>query len=190
MVYDALTLKTTSDVHGLALQICHIFLDLWRRCQVEKYYAPTYLILDAMHFVLACEPVETAVQLTERTVPLIIAFVDLVSNPISKASKGSEKAMADLFSTSQQKIAAHIDVLDCLELLYLIATSCVCSTDRDAITHLWKAIPSTFAIMLLNKEFPRPQITLMLRILSTSALAYLARTNHWRGFKLGQSGQQ
>ncbi|KAJ4364502.1 hypothetical protein N0V83_009097 [Neocucurbitaria cava] len=170
IVYDSLAAPRTSDVHELALRICHIFLDLWKRCQNEKYYAPTYLILDALHFVLACEPVETAVQVAQRAVPLIIAFIDLVSDPISKAAKGGEKAILDLFSAAQQETASHIDVLDCLDLLHLIATSCVSSTDTQAITRLWSAIPSTFACMLLVKEQPLPQITLMLRILSTSAL--------------------
>ncbi|KAF1850566.1 uncharacterized protein K460DRAFT_372785 [Cucurbitaria berberidis CBS 394.84] len=171
IVYDALAATRASDVHELALRICHIFLDLWKRCQNEKYYAPTSLILDALHFILACEPAQTAVQVAERAVPLIIAFIDLVSDPISKAAKGGEKAIADLYSATQREIASQIDVLDCLELLYLIATSCVSSTDSEAITRLWHAIPSTFACMLLVKEQPRPQITLMLHILSTSALA-------------------
>ncbi|KAI4671006.1 uncharacterized protein J4E88_009401 [Alternaria novae-zelandiae] len=171
IVYDALAKINTSDVHELALQICHIFLDLWKRCQSEKYYAPTSLILDALHFVLACEPIETAVKITERAVPLIIAFVDLVADPISKAAKGGEKAVADLYSPKQQEIASHIDVEDCLELLYLIASSCVSSVDSTAIARLWQAIPSSFAIMLLVKEQPHAQITLMLRILGTSALS-------------------
>jgi hypothetical protein len=171
IVYDGLATATTPDVHELALLICHIFLDLWKRCQNEKYYAPTAVILDALHFILACEPAETAVQLADRTVPLIIAFIDLVADPISKAAKGGEKAVADLHSPRQRKIASHIDVLDCLELLYSIATSCVSSTDSEPIVRLWQTIPSTFAIMLLVKEQPRPQIALMLRILSTSALS-------------------
>ncbi|KAI4908774.1 hypothetical protein J4E90_008510 [Alternaria incomplexa] len=171
IVYDALAKINTSDVHELAVQICHIFLDLWKRCQSEKYYAPTSLILDALHFILACEPIETAVKITERVVPLIIAFVDLVADPISKAAKGGEKAVADLYSPKQREIASHIDVEDCLELLYLIASSCVSSIDSTAIARLWQAIPSSFAIMLLVKEQPHAQITLMLRILGTSALS-------------------
>jgi hypothetical protein len=169
IVYDGLAKINTANVHELALHICHIFLDLWKRCQTEKYYAPISLILDALHFILACEPIETAVKVTERVVPLIIAFVDLVADPISKAAKGGEKAVADLYSQKQREIASHIDVEDCLELLYLIASSCVSSVDSSAIVRLWQAIPSTFAIMLLVKEQPQAQITLMLRILGTSA---------------------
>ncbi|RAR06576.1 hypothetical protein DDE83_006911 [Stemphylium lycopersici] len=170
IVYDALAKIATDNVHDLALRICHIFLHLWKRCQAEKYYAPTSLILDALHFILACEPIQTAVNITEPLVPLIIAFVDLVADPISKAAKGGETAIADLYSPKQREIATCIDVQDCLELLYLVASSCVSSSDPSAIARLWQAIPSTFAIMLLVKEQPQPQIMLMLRILGTSAL--------------------
>ncbi|KAI1668533.1 DUF3636 domain containing protein [Pyrenophora tritici-repentis] len=169
-VYDALADINTLDVHELALHICHIFLDLWKQCHNEKHYTPTALILDALHFLLACEPVETAVKITERIVPLIIATVDLVADPISKAAKGGEKAFAELYSTWQREVASQINVEDCLELLHLIASSCLSSSDSGAITRLWQTIPSSFAIMLLVKEQPQQQITLMLRILATSAL--------------------
>lgn len=170
IVYDALARNCSTNVHELALSICNAFCDLWKRCQNEKYYAPTSLILDAVRFVLACEPVDTAVQVGLRAVPLIIAFVDLVSDPIAKAAKGGDKAIASLYATTQLQTASHIDVLDCLELLHIIATSCVCASDANAITQLWQTIPSTFACMLLIKEQPLPHIELMLQMLTTSAL--------------------
>jgi hypothetical protein len=170
IVYDALAALAADDVHELALHLCHIFLDFWKRCQNEKYYAPASLILDALHFILACEPAETAVNIAERMVPLIIAFVDLVADPISKAARGGDKAITDLYSSKQRQITACIDVERCLELLYLVASSCLSSSDPGAIVRLWQAIPSSFTLMLLVKEQPLAQITLMLRILGTSAL--------------------
>jgi hypothetical protein len=159
-----------ADAHHLARNICNVFLDIWKQCLDEKHYAPTHLVLDAIHFILACEPAETAAELTEIAAPLIIASVDLVALPVSKAAKNGDKAMIQLYASTHSEIAAHIDVLDCLELLYLLATSCMSSTDASAITRFWQAVPSDFAIMLLNKEHPLSQITLMLQILSTSAL--------------------
>jgi hypothetical protein len=171
IVYDALAAANASDVHELALRICHIVLDLWKRCLDERYYAPVYLVLDAMHFILACEPVQTTVQVAEKAVPLIMASVDLVCLPVSNAAKLGGKAISSLYTPTQRDIASNIDVLDSLELLYLIATSCVSCTDQEALTRLWQRISSGFSLMLLNKEYPQPQITLMLRILSTSALS-------------------
>ncbi|KAF2127512.1 hypothetical protein P153DRAFT_51052 [Dothidotthia symphoricarpi CBS 119687] len=170
IIYDTLAVATMSDVHELALQICHIFLDLWQRCLDEKHYASTNLIFDALHFVLACEPGKTAVKLIERAVPLIIASIDLFAYPLAKAAKQGGKSIETLYSAAQRDIRNQIDALDCLELLYILATSCVSSTDADAVSRLWQNIPSETAVMLLNKEHPQPQITLMLRILSTSAL--------------------
>lgn len=171
IVYDALAAATVSDVHELALSICNIVLDLWKRCLDERYYDPVYLMLDAMHFIWACEPIETAVKVAEKAVPLVMASVDLVSLPVSNAAKLGGKAIASLFTPTQRDIASKIDVLDCLELLYLIATSSVSSMDSEALTRLWQGISSGFCLMLLNKEYPQSQITLMLRILSTSALS-------------------
>ena len=60
-------------------------------------------------------------------------------------------------------------MLECLEILYLIATSCV-GVEGTEPADLWEAIPSDFTLMLLNKEQPIAQISLMLDILGTSAL--------------------
>tara|TARA_R110002003_G_scaffold626_5_gene20910 strand:+ start:14485 stop:16161 length:1677 start_codon:yes stop_codon:yes gene_type:complete len=169
IVYDALATIAASDVHELALRLCSIFLDLWKRCLDEKYYAPLCLVLDAMHFILSCEPAEIAVQIAPRTVPLIVTTVDLVSSPIINAAKLGGKAVVSLYSAAQRDIAAKIDVLDCLELLNLLATSCV-SMCPQAVLDFWQGIPSGFTLMLLNKEYPQSQIALVLRILSTSAL--------------------
>ncbi|KAH7072219.1 hypothetical protein BKA63DRAFT_65103 [Paraphoma chrysanthemicola] len=169
IVYDELASATATDVHELALQLCNVFLDLWKQCLSEKYYAPLSLVLDALHFILNCEPAETAVQAAVRAIPLIVTTVDLVSAPIISAARLGGKAIASLYSPTQRDIAAKIDVLDCLELLYLLATSSV-STSPEAVLRFWQGIPSGFTLMLLNKEYPQPQIALVLRILSTSAL--------------------
>lgn len=169
LFYDALAAKTFSDVHALALDICFALCDLWAQCLAEKYYAPVNLLLDALHFVLACERCETACEIKHRFIPLMIDSIDLVANPLSKAAKVGRDAVAALYASGHREVTAQIDVLDCLELLHLIATSCV-SMDGTKSAELWESIPSDFAIMLLNKEQPIAQIFLMLRIISTSAL--------------------
>ena len=167
--YDALAAKAFSDVHALALDICFAICDLWAQCLAEKYYAPVNLLLDALHFVLACERCETACEVKHRFIPLMIDSIDLVANPLSKAAKVGSDAVKALYASGHREITAQIDVLDCLDLLHLIATSCV-SMEGTESAELWESIPSDFAIMLLNKEQPIAQISLMLRIISTSAL--------------------
>lgn len=168
--YDALAAKTFSDVHALALDILSAICDLWAQCLVEKYYAPVNLLLDALHFVLACERCETACEIKSRFVALMIDSIDLVANPLSKAAKLGPDAIKTLYASGHREITAHIDVLSCLDIMHLVATSCVSISDAEA-AELWELIPSDFAIMLLNKEQPIAQIALMLLILSTSSLA-------------------
>lgn len=170
IVYDALAAATPSDVDELAIGISKIILAIWKRCLDERYYDPVYLVLDVMHFILSSEPVETAVQLATQAVPLIMASVDLVSLPISNAARLGGKALTSLHTPAQRDISSKIDVLTCLELLYVIATSCASSADTGALSRLWQGVSSGFALMLLNQEYPQAQIMLMLRILSTSAL--------------------
>jgi hypothetical protein len=171
MVYDSLSKSPLSlNVHELALQICHIFLTLWEQCLKEKYYPAIYLMLDALHFILACEPAKTAVELTERAVPLIIASVDLVAIPIARAAKLDELYVAELYSSAQVKTATEINVVDCLDLLHLIASSCLSNSNPEVIFQFWQCIPADFALVLLNRVQPLDHITLMLRVLGTSAL--------------------
>ncbi|KAJ4377157.1 hypothetical protein N0V86_006598 [Didymella sp. IMI 355093] len=167
--YDALAVRTFSDVHALALDMLTAICNLWAQCLREKYYTPVNLLLDALHFVLACERCETACEIKTRFVPLMIDTIDLVANPLSKAAKVGQDAVKALYTSGHREMTAHIDVLGCLDILYLIATSCVSISDTEA-AELWESIPSDFAIMLLNKEQPIAQIFLMLRILSTSGL--------------------
>ncbi|KAJ8104784.1 hypothetical protein OPT61_g10570 [Boeremia exigua] len=167
--YDALAAKAFSDVHALALDICFAICDLWEQCLAQRYYAPVNILLDALHFVLACERCATACEIKSRFIPLMIDSVDLVANPLSKAARVGQDAVVALYASGHREVTAQIDVLECLDLLHLIATSCV-GVEGNESAELWEAIPSDFAIMLLSKEQPIAQISLMLRILSTSAL--------------------
>jgi hypothetical protein len=168
IVHDKLFMcSLRQDAHELAVEICHIFLTLWEQCLQEKYYDPVYLFLDALQYVLASEPCATAVVITERAVPIIMASIDLVAYPIARAFL-NERALVDLYSPPQQRINQHIDALDCLDLLDLIATSSATST--EASTRFWQRIHIEHIIILLKRVQPLQQVILVLRILSTSAL--------------------
>ncbi|KAF1926913.1 uncharacterized protein M421DRAFT_102043 [Didymella exigua CBS 183.55] len=169
MVYDALAAKTFADAHALALDMALAVCQLWAQCLAEKHYAPVNVLLDALHFVLACSRCETACAIKARFVPLMVDSIDLVANPLSRAAKAGRDAVSALYASGHGDVTAHIDVLACLDMLHLIATSCVGLSDTAA-AELWASIPSDFAIMLLNPEQPMAQISLTLHILATSAL--------------------
>ncbi|KAF2201278.1 hypothetical protein GQ43DRAFT_440751 [Delitschia confertaspora ATCC 74209] len=169
ILYDQISdIALEDDVHVLALKFSHVFLSLWGQCLKETYYAPIYLILDGLQFILACEPCTTAVALTERALPLIIDSVDLVAVPIARAST-NPSFLSARDAPDQVKLRQEIDVLDCLSLMHVIAISCVMRS--DAIMTFWQIVPFDHVLILLNKAQPYHQIMLMLRILSTSSLS-------------------
>jgi hypothetical protein len=172
IVYDSLSsCHLASDVHELALRICRIFLQLWKQCLQEKYYAPVYLLIDALQFVLACSSSKTAVELTEETVPIITDSIMLVATPIYEAGTNMDaRKISALFSPAQRLVASEINTRDCFELLYLLATSAIASPDPDTVTRFWRTVPFPAVLALLKKWQPLHHITMILRILSTSAL--------------------
>lgn len=169
ILYDELSNCTFDEdtEDDLSLKICRIFTSLWDQCLKERYYAPLYLLIDALQFILACDSVATAIALTEKILSLIIASVDLVALPIGRTSMNSAFIL-DHDTPTQVKLRKEIDVSKCLALLYTIATSCV--TTPEAISRFWQRMPNDFVLMMLMKVQPLPQIILMLRIVSTSAL--------------------
>ncbi|KAF2639690.1 hypothetical protein P280DRAFT_428981 [Massarina eburnea CBS 473.64] len=171
VVYDSLSgLRLSPNAHELALRLCRVFFHLWAQCLREKHYSPVCLILDALHFILACEPASTAVATTEQIIPLVVDSIDLVAYPVAEAASRSEGKVAALYSPQQRSVRADIDIEPCLELLYLVATSCVSSPSADALASFWRTMSYTHVLVLLHRNQPVPQMSLMLRVLATSAL--------------------
>ncbi|KAF2502841.1 hypothetical protein BU16DRAFT_475285 [Lophium mytilinum] len=168
LVYDDLaTWNPESQVDHFPQQFCHIFMNLWDQCLKEAFYTPIYLLVDAMRFILATEKMQTAIAITEKALPLILASVDLVAIPIARAST-NPTFIPDRDAPLQRKLRSEIQVLDCLSLLHTIATSCV--TSSEATSKFWQCMPNDFVLLMLMKAQPLDQIMLMLRILSTSSL--------------------
>ncbi|PVI01845.1 hypothetical protein DM02DRAFT_613372 [Periconia macrospinosa] len=173
IVYDSLSgLRLPSRAHDLALRVCGAFSELWAQCLREQHYAPISLILDAVQFILACEPATIAVDVIETMIPLIITSVDLVATPVLEAANRLEARVAALYSPAQRAMTHSIDVENCLQLLHLIATSCVSSlSSEEALMRFWRAMPHKYVLLLLHRNQPLGQMSLMLRILASSALS-------------------
>jgi len=171
IVYDAFATTAPSDVHELALCICRIFSDVWERCLRERHYAPMYLSIDALLYTLACEPAKTAVQVIERILPLVVESVKVVAVPVYEARNRNEKKTFFLFTPGYQSMVSEIDVQTCLELLYLLATSCVSEPTDNTLSLFWRNMPLDFVLLLLLKEQPVSSMIAILRVLSTSALS-------------------
>lgn len=171
VVYDSFSASVPSNgARELAICLCGIFNDIWKQCLREKYYAPIYLILDALQFVLACEPAKTAVAVMEDIIPLIVESVKLVAIPVYEARNRNEKKVAFLFSSEYQTTVDQVDVQNCLALLYLLATCCVSCPSPEPLGRFWRNMPLDWVLLMLLKEQPTPSMLILLRTLSTSAL--------------------
>ena len=74
-----------------------------------------YLLIDALQFILAYDSVATAIALTEKILPLILASVDLVAIPIGSTEMDqaptNSAPIPDRGSPTQVKLRKEIDVL-------------------------------------------------------------------------------
>ncbi|KAF2451021.1 hypothetical protein P171DRAFT_349615 [Karstenula rhodostoma CBS 690.94] len=171
IVYDSFSASIPSNnARELATRLCGIFNNIWKQCLREKYYAPIYLVLDALQFILACEPAKTAVAVMEDVIPLIVESVKLVAIPVYEARNRNEKKTAFLFSSEYLTIADQVDVQSCLDLLYLLATCCVSCPSPEPLARFWRNMPLDWVLLMLIKEQPIPSMLILLRTLSTSAL--------------------
>ncbi|CAI6334145.1 unnamed protein product [Periconia digitata] len=109
-------------------------------------------------------------EITEDIVPLVITSIDLVAPPVLEAASRLEARVAALYSPAQRTIADSIDLESCLQLLYLVATSCVSSSLEEPLARFWRAMPHKYVLLLLHRNQPLAQMNLMLRILATSAM--------------------
>ncbi|KAJ4353579.1 uncharacterized protein N0V89_005309 [Didymosphaeria variabile] len=171
VVYDSFsTSAPTSSARELAISVCGTFVNIWKQCLREKYYAPIYLLLDALQFVLACEPAKTAIPVMEDVMPLIVESVKLVAIPVYEARNRNEKKSALLFSPEYQTTVDEVDVQSCLDLLYLLATCCISCPSSEPLSRFWRNMPLDFVLLMLLKEQPVGSMLVLLRTLSTSAL--------------------
>lgn len=171
VVYDSFSTSVpSSNARELAISLCNTFVDIWKQCLREKHYAPIHLVLDALQFVIACEPAKTAVAIMENVIPLIVESVKLVAIPVYEARNRNEKKVAFLFSAGYQSTVDDVDVQSCLDLLYLLATCCVSCASTEPLTRFWRNMPLDFVLLMLLKEQPIPHMLHLLRTLSTSAL--------------------
>ncbi|KAJ9666923.1 hypothetical protein H2201_003057 [Coniosporium apollinis] len=168
-VLDELPSLSRKDTEDFPHAFCTLLLSLWERCLSEGYYAPVYLLIDALQFILAHEPLDLAVALISKIVPLALQTADLVAVPIGRAATTPHRPFPKTISSpSKSEIGAQISVHDCLALVQTVAMSCI--LDPPALTRFWQHMQYDFILVLLLPAQPLLEITLMLELLATSAL--------------------
>ncbi|KAF2231126.1 hypothetical protein EV356DRAFT_452629 [Viridothelium virens] len=161
---DEMAFRTYNNMESsFPIEFCRILISLWRQCVNERIYAPIYLLIDLLQFILDIEPVSLAAGLIEDIVPVVINSVDLVALPIAKSSLDPSLKLSE----NQTRVAKEIDALACLRVFQnIVETSKVIP---GSTTSFWRRTEFDFVLLMLNKAQPLPQIMLMLRLLATSA---------------------
>lgn len=157
------------DERGLPLKVSQILLDLWKSCTDDfslQTFAPFYLILDMLRFVLRTELAATTSHLLEEALQLCIRSIEQVSVPIARAATNPHFA-SNMDRKFIDELADLIDVDEVLDFLHDVCQAATLSTPR--IEAFWQKMDHPWMLNLLHKSLPASQITTMLNILKTSA---------------------
>ncbi|KAF1980705.1 hypothetical protein K402DRAFT_343856 [Aulographum hederae CBS 113979] len=149
----------------LPREVALVFLSIWERCLLEKYYQPISLLVDALQFILDVDLAELPSVFVERLLSLATATSDLVAIPLGKAATNKKFKAEELGS---EPPVNDIDALSCLSLLHTVAVRSMASHETNLF--FWRYMKFDFVLLMLMKAQPVSQITAMLQLLKTSVL--------------------
>lgn len=168
LLYEGMASISTEDPNEYSSQFFGVILSLWERCLQEKVYGPLGILLDALTYLLAYEPLKATANLTETFVPVIQATVDLVALPIGRAAANAA-FVRERDSPAQLQINRDIEVSKLLALLVDIALSCT-NTSEASIARFWELMQHDFILLMMMNAQSLDHSMLVLRMLSTSSL--------------------
>ncbi|PIA99839.1 hypothetical protein CB0940_03661 [Cercospora beticola] len=156
---------STSEDCTLPLIACRALLKLWARCLEDKFFAPFYLLLDLLRFILRTERASVRAQLLEEAIPLCSRTIDFIAVPLSRAAKNPTFA-ASMDMKAFDELAEELDVERVMEFLHSL---CFAATLVDGKSEtFWNTIDFAFTLQMLGKAQPISQIVSVLQMLSTS----------------------
>lgn len=158
--------RSASGDDDLPLIVSRALLKLWSECLEDKYFAPFYMILDLLRFVLETERSFVKAQLLEEAIPLCSRTIDFIAVPISRASKNPNFA-ANMDAKAFNNLAEELDVERVMEFLHSLCSAAYLTA--DCIGTFWSTLDFGFTLQMLGKAQPRSQITAVLQMLATSA---------------------
>lgn len=159
----------------LPIEFCHLLIFLWVKCFEEKYvcaqtlikrifakyfqYQPMYLFIDMLTMALELKTISIAPQVIDTLIPAVHQM--------------TEKILTARFYRIEEKypmdgLDKYIDVTAYLSLLYLTALGCM--SELEHITRFWRIMPIGIVLACLSRQQPTADLSLMLKLLSTSTL--------------------
>ncbi|KAJ9619235.1 hypothetical protein H2203_008564 [Taxawa tesnikishii (nom. ined.)] len=166
LMFDKLS-APVNDV-AMSLRISNVMLDLWGKCLEEKHFAPLYLTVDMIYFMVISQAESLMAALAERFIPMATKTIVLVALPLYYAST-SPTMTAEVDSTTQARFNNEICAEYILELLHNMAMEA--SSDLENTRSFWQKMDYGFVLLMLNIAQPVSQITLTLQMMATSTLS-------------------
>ncbi|KKY21454.1 putative dna repair protein rad26 [Phaeomoniella chlamydospora] len=165
---STIVIEGSSSLRGedLPVKFARIIISLWAQALKEKYFAPVFIFIDLIRFILALDSAKTAPALVADLLPIlqesgkINAIPRFQHSPIFRSGPGRLKL------TPKSSLTPEVNCTDCLELLLDIAYACLHS--NDCIDLFWQHMDYEFILIMLNSSQPIPDITLNISLLSTS----------------------
>ncbi|KAM3423925.1 hypothetical protein BST61_g1319 [Cercospora zeina] len=163
-----ISFTSTSEDNTLPLIASRALLKLWSKCLEDKCFAPFYLVLEMLSFILRTERASVKAQLLEEAIPLCSRTIDFIAVPVSRAAKNPTFA-ASMDMKAFEELAEQLDVERVMEFLHVLCFAATLTDDK--IETFWSTIDFAFTLQMLGKAQPISQIISVLQMLSTSTRA-------------------
>jgi hypothetical protein len=166
--FAAILLEGTAQLQGSRLpgDLLQLFIDLWGKCMKEEYYAPVALLIEVAAHVVEIEISVIDAPAISSIVPALQSSIAVNAEKRFKHSPVSHATYGKIQQTPQSVLNKQVNGTACMELLLTIAYTV--SDDDELLRLLWRLLSPEIVLMMLNAWQPISDITLMLRLLSTS----------------------
>ncbi|KAK3949891.1 hypothetical protein QBC32DRAFT_348097 [Pseudoneurospora amorphoporcata] len=178
---SSLVNSSDNDPFRLLVDFSELLLDMWQQCLSERYHSPIYYLAALLHFILQLNAVDVAPRITSSLVPVVVTTCQLVALPrlslkMVNEGGGTVQDLERHANPAMRKLAADIDVTQCLKLLYLCAVGCLKPPRVDQHNmsspqaQFWKTMDLEFVVLMLSAKQPEQDWRGMLSLLRTSVM--------------------
>ncbi|KAF1823358.1 uncharacterized protein K489DRAFT_317480 [Dissoconium aciculare CBS 342.82] len=165
---DQLGVDASPDIEAFAQAIASIMLDFWTSCLKEKHFAPFYLILNLLKFVLKGQRAAITANLIEQALPLCVKSIDLIAVENARNSLYGMSSKSAINTDARAQLVEELVIDEVVDFLHDLCQAASLFPER--LRDFWTHLEVSFLLVLLNPAQPIFQVTTMLRMLGSSAL--------------------
>ncbi|KIW62379.1 hypothetical protein PV04_10559 [Phialophora macrospora] len=168
--FSAILLESTAQLTGSRLpgDVLQLFVDLWSKCMKEQYYRPISLLLEIVNHIVDLEMFILDADIITSLSPVLQSSITINAKNRFEHSPVYHATYGKFRQTPQSILNRDVNGTECLDLMLTIAYTV--ADDPGLLSLFWRQMNPEFVLMMLNVWQPIADITLMLRLLSTSIL--------------------